>query len=95
MIVDLKDLASECFLMQMVLEPTHRCRNLLDLLFTNNPDILNSYTCTETILSDHLIIEGCINYKSETDPIEDPQTAPVMLGALHEKLNISVTKQPG
>jgi len=51
MIEDLKDLASEWFITQMVLEPTHRCRNTLDLLFKNDPDIMHSYTCKEAIFS--------------------------------------------
>ena len=88
MIEDLKDLASDCFLTQMVLEPTHRWVKTLHLLFTNNLDILHSYTSTETVFSEQFIIEGSINYKSNADPVEDPQNDAAVLGAVLEKLNL-------
>ena len=78
MIEDFKDLASKCFLMQM--------KHTWSPIFLNR-DILHSYTCTETILSGNFIIEGCINCKSNADPVEDPQTDMAVLGAVLEKLN--------
>ena len=66
MLMELKDIANEFFMTQLIQKPTHRHGNTLDLLFTNNPDILHSYSCSETIFSDHLIVEGLISYRPES-----------------------------
>ena len=73
MLTDMMDLSNEFFLTQLILKPTHRHGNTLDLLFSNNPDILHSYQCTETIFSDHMIIEGLLKYKLSQEAGEQNQ----------------------
>ena len=72
MINDLVDLANSYFLTQLIQDPTHRCGNTLDLLFTNNPDLLHNYSCSETIYSDHYILECCSNYREDTHKGTEP-----------------------
>merc|ERR1711874_766442 len=38
--------------------------NILDILLTNNAEMLHSYECNETIFSDHYIVGAKINYKN-------------------------------
>ena len=64
MIKDLLTLTNEFYLAQEIVTPTHNKGNTLDLLFTNNPELLHSYTSNETLFSDHHIVEGKINYKN-------------------------------
>ena len=60
----LLDLADEFFLHQVVTSPTRR-KNILDLIFTNNINLINSQTiiCNEK-LSDHYIIQFNMNYEN-------------------------------
>ena len=52
------DLASQHFLEQVVLKPTHRCGNTLDLLFTNNTSLfLNHVTISTSPVSSHYVVE--------------------------------------
>ena len=44
--------------------PTHKKGNILDILLTNNAEMLHSYECNETIFSDHYFIGAKINYKN-------------------------------
>ena len=64
MIEDLVTLKNEFFLGQEIMKPTHNQGNTLDLLFTNNPELLHSYVCNRTEYSDHFLVEGKINYKT-------------------------------
>ena len=65
MIDDLVTFKNEFYLSQEVNTPTHRKGNVLDLIFTNNSEMLHSYECNDTILSDHYLINAKINYKNE------------------------------
>ena len=85
----LEDLTTEHFLFQQITRPTHKLGNTLDLLFSNNPAFLHEYQCSETILSDHYIIEGSAALKSSNEdsetyrrPNEDDGTS-----ATFDKLN--------
>ena len=49
-------------LVQMIEEPT-REENTLDLIFTNNPEIITQLDISKTIMSDHNIIEVTTNLK--------------------------------
>merc|ERR1711872_905134 len=49
-------------LVQMIEEPT-REENTLDLIFTNNPEIITQLDISKTIMSDHNIIEVTTNIK--------------------------------
>ena len=54
---DLISLVNDHFLFQQIMHPTHRCGNIIDLWFSNNPGLLSSNQCTRTILSDHHIVK--------------------------------------
>ena len=64
MIKDLVVFKNEFYLAQEIMKPTHNKGNILDLLFTNNCELLHSYECNESLFSDHYLIDGKINYKS-------------------------------
>jgi hypothetical protein len=66
MIKALMDIAQDLYLTQQVARPTHRGGNILDLLFSNNPEYLHSYRCVETIFSDHYIVECTTIYKPDS-----------------------------
>ena len=76
MIKDLLTLTSEFYLTQEIVSPTHSKGNTLDLLFTNNTELLHSYTSNETIFSDHHILEGKINYKNSDCIVNKETTEP-------------------
>ena len=65
MIQDLKYLSDEFFLFQQVQEPTHKRGNVLDLIFCNNPAFVHSYQCSQSIFSDHHIIEVASTYSHQ------------------------------
>lgn len=60
MIKELSEICNEYFLKQCIEEATHKGGNTLDLLLTNDADLLHSYVCNKTIFSDHYIIECCV-----------------------------------
>ena len=74
---DLLSLVNEHYLFQQSMHPTHRCGNILDLCFSNNPELLHSYQCTRTILSDHHIVECYTAYTRTTrqSSSRQPQTS--------------------
>jgi len=51
------------FLHQVVHTPTHRSGNTLDLVFTNNKNLINDTICYETSMSDHYIVEISTHFK--------------------------------
>ena len=61
MIDDLIALGNEFFLTQFITHSTHRLGNTLDLIFSNNPAMLHSSNGTESVLSDHFLVE-CMSY---------------------------------
>ena len=64
MIEDLVTFKNEFYLSQEIMIPTHKKGNILDILLTNNAEMLHSYECNETIFSDHYIVGAKINYKN-------------------------------
>ena len=56
MIESIKTMVDDFLLEQIVDHPTHKDGNLLDLLFTNNREIIHSTTYDETTYSDHHIV---------------------------------------
>ena len=62
MVSSLYEFASENFMVQQIEEPTHRDGNILDLIFTNNADIVHSYDIVPSSQSDHLMINVKANY---------------------------------
>ena len=62
MVKNLYEIATEHFLVQQIEGPTHRAGNLLDLVFTNNAQLVHSYTATPTVQSDHSFMQINANY---------------------------------
>lgn len=62
MLQTLAELTNEYFLSQKITSPTHQKGNTLDLLFTNNPQFLHSYVCTDSLYSDHSLVECATTY---------------------------------
>ena len=91
MIGDLVDIAQEFFLFQLITQSTHRRGNMLDLLFSNNPQFLHSHTCVESIFSDHFIMECVTTYNSRQPKDQNEQFEPCSPdngpGAVFDSLN--------
>ena len=87
MVSELMLLADEYFLMQIIEESTHKHGDILDLMFTNNKDLIHSYTCNETIFLDHFIIEGYIPYKGRTIPRANTPNESTRLGPDLQRMN--------
>merc|ERR1711874_925506 len=66
----LLEVAEKYYLIQTVEEPT-RIGNTLDLVFTNNIDIITQQDVSKTIMSDHNIIEITTNMENEAEGEED------------------------
>ena len=62
---------NDYYLSQEITKPTHKKGNTLDLLFTNNSEMLHSYESNPTIFSDHYLVEGKINYCSDYIEMKD------------------------
>ena len=62
MINSIQNIVDEYFLEQLIDLPTHKDGNILDLLFTNNTEILHSFSCDETTNSDHHLVNCKTNY---------------------------------
>ena len=64
MLEELKDFMNEFFLQQIITTPTHKDGNVLDLLLTNNSNLIHSYHCIPTLnqISHHNIIEIATTY---------------------------------
>jgi hypothetical protein len=70
------DLSSDLSLTQCILKPT-RNESILDLVFTNNSDLLLHYDVVPTIFSDHNFINLYLNLKS-IYPSDLPPPPPLM-----------------
>ena len=57
-------LQNKYFLSQMINVPTHRAGNILDLLFTNNQQLINEVHALPSNFSDHYVVEIASHYKS-------------------------------
>merc|ERR1711874_358831 len=66
------EVAEKYHLIQMVEEPT-RIENTLDLVFTNNIDIITQQDVSKTIMSDHNIIEITTNIKDYNGQIPNTE----------------------
>ena len=64
MVSALYSFAVDNFLVQQIEQPTHRDGNILDILFTNNIDLVHSYTSTYSGQSDHKVVEVKSHYKT-------------------------------
>ena len=62
MINSMQRVVDEFFLEQLIDTATHQDGNILDLIFTNNADLLHSFSCDETIFSDHHLVHCKSNY---------------------------------
>ena len=62
MINSIQNIFDEYFLEKLIDLPTHKDGNLLDLLFTNNTEILHSFSYDETMNSDHYLVSCKTNY---------------------------------
>ncbi|KAK4325507.1 hypothetical protein Pmani_003957 [Petrolisthes manimaculis] len=71
---DLIRLVENNFLFQFVTDPT-RERNILDLIFSNNPNLLHSYEISDTIMSDHKLIKVKASISTTTTPISHVQNS--------------------
>ena len=88
MIADLVGLAEEFFLFQLIRQATHRKGNTLDLLFCSNPDFLHSCNVTDTMFSDHCIVECMTIYAADSDTSHNAEkSAHSGPGAQFEDLN--------
>ncbi|KAK4325511.1 hypothetical protein Pmani_003961 [Petrolisthes manimaculis] len=71
---DLIRVVENYFLFQLVTDPT-RERNILDLIFSNNPNLLHSYEISDTIMSDHKLIKVKASISTTTTPISHVQNS--------------------
>ena len=55
MVLDMHSLTAEHFMTQPVEQSTHRAGNTLDVLLTNNPDLIHSHYAF-SMLSDHFMV---------------------------------------
>ena len=62
MIEELRSLVTDHYLSQYILTPTHKKGNILDLCFTNNLNLVHSYETSDSIFSDHKIVEWATTY---------------------------------
>ena len=60
----LNEFQNKHFLTQMVNKPTHKAGNILDLIFTNNQQLINEIHCLPTQFSDHYVVEIASHFKS-------------------------------
>ena len=60
----ISNLKNKYFLTQMIHKVTHKAGNTLDLLFTNNKQLINDIQCFESNFSDHYLVEISTHFKS-------------------------------
>ena len=67
MLDQLTELSNNHFLSQHICKATHKQGNTLDLIFTNNPELVHSYNCLKVSpkISDHCLIEGYCKYNTK------------------------------
>ena len=86
MIIALAELTNDFFLSQKILTATHNKGNILDLLFTNNPHFIHNYNCTDTMYSDHSMIECSTTFCCSTQNSHQTNQKPVHKDSF-DKLN--------
>ena len=67
MVEALHTLICNHFMTQLIDQATHRKGNTLDLLFSNNSDIMHSISSSYSGISDHYLIEVSVAYKTNQD----------------------------
>ena len=69
MLESLKGIMDEFFLKQVIGTPAHKDGNILDLLLSNNTDLVHSYQCVSTLneISHHYIVEVATSYNTNVD----------------------------
>ena len=72
MVRNLYNLMLEHFLIQQIDCPTHEDGNTIDLVFTNNSDLVHSFSALPTSRSDHYLIEILTAYKPHSHSGADP-----------------------
>ena len=72
MVRNLYNLMLEHFLIQQIDCPTHEDGNTIDLVFTNNSDLVHSFSALPTSRSDHYLIEILAAYKPHSHSGADP-----------------------
>ena len=88
----LQQITSEYFLTQVIEEPT-RGNNILDLLYTNNLDVLLNVKIDQTNMSDHNIIYCSTTYMmKEADPVPVEEKQFLNLNFYDRKINWSRLK---
>ena len=60
----LNEFQNKYFLTQMVHQANHKVGNTLDLLFTNNQQLINEINCLPSKFSDHFVVEISSHFKS-------------------------------
>ena len=69
---NLLELTSDLFLEQKIVTPT-RENNVLDLLFTNDEDLIKITNTADTFISDHRMITASINIATEKTPLNESE----------------------
>ena len=71
-VMNLYNLMLEHFLIQQIDGPMHEDGNSIDLVFTNNSDLVHSFSALPTSRSDHYLIEILAAYKPHSHNGADP-----------------------
>ena len=85
---ELMDLMTEHFMFQSIVKPTHRAGNTLDVCFSNNPELIHSYQCDRTTVSDHYMVHcrTTLNFSVQEETYTEPE-AEEGAGAIFDSLN--------
>ena len=84
MVKDLYEFALSHFMVQQIEGSTHEAGKLLDLIFTNNHQLVHDFSSTPSTVSDHYVVEVSAHYKSNTCELEnesenqDPDQPPTL-----------------
>ena len=76
MVKNLYELTLEHFLVNQIDVPTHRGGNTLDLVITNNADLIHDISVSPSAVSDHFNIECSVTYNrtENSNTTENPET---------------------
>ena len=73
MVKDLYDISIEHFLIQQIDVPTHSGGNTIDVIFTNNTDLMHDISVVPTSVSDHFIMNFSANYQESNTHKENAE----------------------
>ena len=71
MVQALYELSLDYFLIQQYDCPTHKDGNTVDLLFTNNTDIVHNVDALLSAVTDHYLMNMSVVYKCPTTSVEE------------------------